>query len=265
MAATVNVSADPTFRCTSKTTLSFGMVPITASNLTDVWSTKINRQIQKNSCFKLSFSSAVDFKHYIEKAKQGSFDVLAVPPHIASYLIATAGFKPVAFLVWESSYLYVVPNDSRISSIDQIGGSTLALPDPLAGASILAKKAVSATHSDVNFQYYQNFNQVFDALLNDQADIGVVLSPFYNAYKKRIKIKVREIHSVPFPSHGMLISAPHTSEQNRAELFKVLAALKPNSDLFWHSFEAVSPQDIEKLHHDEMMSVEALKLLVTKD
>ena len=54
---------------------------------------------------------------------------------------------------------------------------------PLAGASILAKKEVSATHSDVNFQHYQNFNQIFGALLNDKTDVGVVLSPFYNAYK----------------------------------------------------------------------------------
>lgn len=263
MAAALNVSGDPAVDCTSKTALTFGMVPATSSSLTDVWVSKINRQILKSSCFKLSFGSAVDFQHYIDKANQGDFDVLAVPAHIASYLIATADFKPVAFLEWESSYLYVVPNDSNISSIDQIEGSTLALLDPLAEASILVKKEVSATHRNVNFQHFRHHSQIFNALVNAKMDVGVALSPIYNGYKKRVDMKIRVIHTVHFPSHGMLLAAPHTSEKNRTELFKAFAALEPNSDLFWQSFKSVSQQDVEKLHRDQVASVEALKILIS--
>jgi ABC-type phosphate/phosphonate transport system substrate-binding protein len=265
MIAAVSASADNTFRCHSKTTLSFGMVPMVSARLTDLWTSKINRQVQKKSCFKLSFSSAGDFEQYIDKARQGHFDVLAVPPHIASYLIATAGFKPVAFLVWESSYLYVVPDASSITSIDQIAGGTIALPDPLAEASILAQKEISVTHSDVSFQHYGNFNQIIKALLAGSTDVGIVLSPFYNAYKKRAGIKVRVVHEMPFPSHGMLLAAPHTSEYSRAKLFETLASFEANSGFFWKSFDAVSQQQIETLHRVQAASVETLKRLVGKD
>ncbi len=251
--------------CASKTTLSFGMVPLVSSNLSKVWASKINQQIPKGACFELSFSSAINLKHYIDKAKQGDFDVLAAPAHIASYLIANANFKPVAFLVWESNYLYVVPNNSNISAIDQFEGSTLALPDSLAEASILAQKEILANHSDVNFQYYQNYNQIISALLNGESDAGVILSPFYNGYKKHMDLKLKIIHTSPFPSHGMLIAAPHTSEYDQTELFKTLATLDSNSGLFWQSFEAVSQQEIEKLHLDQAATVETLKLLVSKD
>jgi len=260
---TVNSSADSV--CASPTTLSFGMVPIISANLTEVWAGRINRQVQKKGCYKLSFSSAADFEQYIDRAKNKAFDVLAVPAHIASYLIKTAGFKPVAFLVWESSYLYVVPNASSILSFEQIDGRSLALLEPLAEASILARKELADAHRDISFQYYRNFNQIVDALLKGRVDVGVVLSPFYNGYKKRTDIKIRPVHSVPFPSHGMLLAAPHTSEYDRAELFNTLAALEPNSDLFWQSFEPATQPEIEKLHLSQTRSVAALKLLLGKN
>jgi len=261
----VNVSADAAIPCTLRTSVSFGMPPISSANLTEVWTSKINRQIQKKSCFNLSFGSAVDFRRYMRKAKRGDFDVLAVPAHIASYLISTAGFKPIAVLVWESSYLYVVPAESTISSIDQIGGASLSLPDPLAEVSILAQAEVSSIHGAVDYQHLKNYNLIIQALLEARTDVGVVLSPFFNGYKKHINNKVRVIHTVPFPSHGMLLAAPHTSEYVQTELFNTLSILEPGSGFFWQAFERVSLQKIEHLHRVQAASVETLRILLEKD
>jgi len=258
----VTVSSSADSGCDSPTTLAFGMVPITSANLTEVWAGRINHQVQSNGCYTLSFSSAADFSQYIDKAKNKAFDVLAAPAHIASYLIETAGFIPVAFLVWESRYLYVVPDESSITSIDQIDGRSLALPEPLAEASILAREDMAAAQLNINYQYYKNFNQIFDALLKGRVDIGVVLSPFYNGYKERTNIRLRPVYSAPFPSHGMLLAAPHISEYDRLGLFNTLAALEPNSDLFWQSFESAPQHKIEALHLSQKRSVRALKSLI---
>lgn len=260
--AAVSISAETD--CDAPTPLTFGMVPITSANLTEVWAGRINRQVQKNGCYQLSFSSAHDFEQYIDKAKNKAFDVLAVPAHIASYLIETSGFKPVAFLVWESRYLYVVPNNSSIVSIDHLDDVTLALPEPMAEASILARQDMADLQQDISYQYFENFNQIFDALLKRRVDVGVVLSPFYNGYKERTNIQVRPVYSAPFPSHGMLIAAPHLSEQDRVGLFNTLAALEPNADLFWRSFEAAPDEAIKTLHSKQAQSVAALKILINK-
>lgn len=265
MTQAIASSANDTLKCESNVQLSFGMVPVTSASLTDIWASRINRAVRKRACVELSFSSAVDFKGYIKKAHQGDFDVLAVPAHMASYLIGTAGFKPIASLVWESRYLYVVPSDSPVASLADIGGRRLALSDPLSEVSILAAKDVSAHHSDIHFQHYKNFNQVFRALMNSGADVGVVLSPFYEGYKKRTESSVRVIHSAPFPNHGMLIAAPHVAKSDSLELFNGLAALDPSADLFWESFESVSALQVKKLHQDQRASVEALKLLITQN
>jgi len=240
------------------------MVPITSANLTEVWAARMNRQVQKNGCYQLSFSSAHDFEHYIEKANNKAFDVLAAPAHIASYLIETAGFKPVAFLVWESRYLYVVRNNSGIASIGRLNGRTLALPEPMAEVSILAKKEMADLQQNISYQHFSDFKQIFDALLEGRVDAGVVLSPFYNAYKKRTNIQLRPVYSAPFPSHGVLIAAPHVSEYNRVGLFNTLAALEPNADLFWQSFEPVTKDAIKALHLKQAQSVSTLKLLIDK-
>ena len=267
MACQTNLWANSATNCFSKGYLSFGMVPIASSRLIDLWSSNINRQIHKPACRKLRFTSSTDFKHYIEKAKNGEFDVLAAPAHIASYLINTANFKPVAFLIWESSYLYVVKNDSHISAIHHKDAQRFALPDAVSEASILAQAETNINDKQNNpdFSHYQHYNQIVKAVVNNQADIGVVLRPFYNAYKQRTKMKIQAIHESPFPSHGMLIAAPHTSNTDQAELFNALASLDPNSDLFWQSFEAVSPSQLEQFHHQQTPSVHTLKQLLKPD
>lgn len=263
MACQVNTWANSANNCFSKGQLSFGMVPIVSSSLIDLWSSNINRQIQKPQCRKLRFTSSTDFKHYIKKAKEGKFDVLAAPAHIASYLINTEKFKPVAFLVWESSYLYVVKNESHISAIDHKDAQRFALPDAVSEASILAQAETQRPNEDI--AYYQHYKQIVQAVVNKKADIGVVLLPFYKAYKKRTKMKVRAIHETPFPSHGMIIAAPHTSEQDQQYLFEALAALDAESGLFWQKFDAISPVELKKFHQQQTPSVHTLKQLLQQN
>lgn len=164
-------------------------VPIASPQLIDLWSSNIYRQIKKTACRKLSFTSSTDFKHYIQKAKSGKFDVLAAPVYIASYLISTTVFKLVAFLVWESSYLYVVKNNSHILAIDHKNAQRFALPDVISEASFLAQAETQQINTHVNLDYsrYQNYNQIVKAVVNDQADIGVVLLPFIRPTKNAQK------------------------------------------------------------------------------
>lgn len=255
--------------CYVKTPVAFGMVPAISSNITELWAARINRHIRSVSCLDVSFGSGANFSQYIDRARSGDFDVLAVPAHIASYLIKTSGFKPVAFLVWESSYLYAVKNDSSLMAVDDsvllslgdIHGLRVALPDPLAEASILAKQALPAKRGDISFDHYDHFGQIVSVLLSNQADIGILLSPFYNAYKKRSGLGLRIIYSAHFPSHGMVIAAPHVGEHVRSEMLRVLTALEENTDLFWESVKPVSEKDINVLHQNQAESVKALKAL----
>jgi len=80
-----------------------------------------------------------------------------------------------------------------------------------------------------------------------------------------INIDPGVVPSVPFPSQGMLITAPHTTKPERVELFSALAALKPSADLFWTFFEPVSAAHIKKRHHDQLAPLERLKLLPAQD
>lgn len=268
LSTTYSFASEPV-SCPLKPSVSFGMVPAISSNITEVWVSRINRHIRSVSCLNLSFGSGLNFSQYIDRARSGEFDVLAVPAHIASYLIKTSNFKPVAFLVWESSYLYVADNDSNLftvrgsglSSLGKTGGLTVALPDPLAEASILAKKELSALDGKIKFHHYDHFGQIVSALVNNKADVGILLSPFYNAYKKRRGLDIRPIHSAKFPSHGMLIAAPHMNDGIQSQLFNALTALEKNTDLFWESVEPVSVADIESLHRRQAVSVEVLNHL----
>lgn len=82
-------------------------------------------------------------------------------------------------------------------------------------------------------------------------------------------MKVQAIHESPFPSHGMLIAAPHTHththKHDQAQLFKALVSLDPYTDLFWQSFESISPPQLETFHQEQVPSVNALKQLLQQN
>lgn len=255
------VSAEP-LNCAERKTLTFGMIPFTSANITSMWMQKINREVKKKSCLNLDFSSANNFEKYIDKATQHEFDVMVTPPHIASYLIASFGFKPVATLVWDSSYLYFTPVPSSIESLEQFEGGTVALPDPWAEVSILVRAELSPQSGAIQYQYHQNFNQVMQALLDKRVDVGVLLSPFYQAYQTRIKGKIRLLRTMPFPSHGMLIAQPDSHDSDIIELFDLFSSFEKGTGLFWKSFQAVSKQQVIELHDKQKGSVAALQLLI---
>jgi len=258
-------SAQKPLPCAKATAVSFGMVPAISASLSSLWSKIINREMKKRSCLKLVFGSASNFRKYIEKAEQGHYDFLAVPAHIASYLITSAAFRPVAFLVWESSYLYIVPADSGINTIQQLSGHTVALPDPLTEASILAHADLSATSEPVVYRHYQGYGQTIQALLSAEVDAAVVLSPFFNRIPRQQHDALRVVHRVPFPFHGLLLAAPRTSEQQRQTMFTALAAFAPGAGFFWQSFQRVSNRQLSALHRSQQDSVAVLKGLINAD
>jgi len=249
-------------QCPEGTDVSFGMVPATSASITSLWSKKINRQMKLRSCLQLSFASASTFRRYIENAQQGQYDFLAAPAHIASYLIASASFTPVAFLVWESSYLYVVRAGSPFNAIEQLSAHTLALPDPLAEASIRAHADLSDRQVLANYSHYQSYSLAIRALFSNEVDAAVVLSPFYNRIPRLRQGSLRVLHSAPFPSHGLLLAAPHTEVQQRQEMFDALASFEPGAGFFWQSFAPVSDRQLTALHRSQQDSVPALKGLI---
>ncbi len=258
------LSADTTPPCATKTSYSFGMVPVASANLFTVWSEKINRELAKSSCYQLIFQSAGDFNRYIDKAKSNAFDILAVPAHLASYLISNHGYQSMAFLVWESKYLYVTRRDSKLSTLQQFEGIKLALPDPLAETSILVKADLKQLNKPVQYQHYQNYNLVLHALMDSSVDAAVMISPFYNGYKARphIENSTVVIHSMPFPSHGMLLAAPYITTDQRDTLLTNLASLKSGSGFLWDSFQPALPEQVKELHQKQKNSVDALEKML---
>ncbi|ARN76064.1 hypothetical protein BST96_19360 [Oceanicoccus sagamiensis] len=241
------------------------MVPVAAANLFAIWSGKINRELSKQSCYKFDFHSAANFKQFIDKAHNKTFDMVAVPAHLASYLINKEGYQPMAFLVWESRYLYITKTNSSLLTLQQFDGITLALPDPLTETSILAKAELEAINQSAQYQHYQNYNQVLHALMESSVDAAVMISPFYNGYKARphFNNSTQVIHSAAFPSHGMLLATENIGKQQREELFNTLASLESGSGFLWESFAPISSLQLETLHKNQAPSVATLEQLLS--
>ena len=85
---------------------------------------------------------------------------------------------------------------------------------------------------------------------------------FYEIYKPHIEKKIRLIHKVPFPSHGLLVARPEISDAEIAEMFEILSSFDQGAGFFWQIFRSISKDEIAQLHAKQKSSVAVLKELI---
>jgi phosphonate transport system substrate-binding protein len=89
--------------------------------------------------------SARDFKTFVERTRQGEYDILLTAPHLAWPARQEAGYRPLLKYVQPVRGMLVVRADSKIDSPEALRGRTIAIPDPIAVA-VLAVQAELAAH-----------------------------------------------------------------------------------------------------------------------
>jgi phosphonate transport system substrate-binding protein len=89
--------------------------------------------------------SARDFKTFVERTRQGKYDILLTAPHLAWLARQEAGYRPLLKYAQPARGMLVVRADSKFDSTEALRGRTIAIPDPIAVA-VLALQAELAAH-----------------------------------------------------------------------------------------------------------------------
>ena len=84
----------------------------------------------------VQFYTAPDFKAFIEHTQRGEYDLILTAPHFARLAQTDAGYVPLLGYTKELRGVVVVAKNSPISSLYDLRGKTIALPNRLALVSI---------------------------------------------------------------------------------------------------------------------------------
>ena len=125
--------------------LVFGVFPnMTAKQMVETYR-PLTDALEKTLQRHIVVYSARDFKTFVERTRQGEYDLLLTAPHLAWLARQDAGYRPLLKYAQPTHGLLVVKADSPFRAPDALRGHTVATADSLAVA-VLAMQAELAAH-----------------------------------------------------------------------------------------------------------------------
>jgi phosphonate transport system substrate-binding protein len=125
--------------------LVFGVFPnLTAKQIVAAYrplADSLEQQLQR----RVVLHSARDFKTFVERTRQGEYDILLTAPHLAWLARQDAGYRPLLKYAQPTRGLLVVKADSPFDKLGALRGHLIATADPIAVA-VLAVEADLAAH-----------------------------------------------------------------------------------------------------------------------
>jgi phosphonate transport system substrate-binding protein len=76
--------------------------------------------------------TAPDFASFVTRTRQGRYDLLLTPPHLAFLAVTEAGYRPLYAYANPIQGMLVVRKQASFQSLTDLKGQTIAMADPLA-------------------------------------------------------------------------------------------------------------------------------------
>ena len=194
--------------------LIFGVFPsMTAKQTVELYQ-PLARLMEKRLRRRVVIYSARDFKTFVERTRQGDYDILLTAPHLAWLARQDAGYRPLLKYAQPVRGLLVVKSTSPYRVADDLRGQTIATPDAIAVVT-LAVQADMAAHGlrrNVDYQtieYGTHLNAVMQVIQGRAAAAMVGLHPYRLLpdelrQQLRILIETAPLSSLMYLTHPRL-------------------------------------------------------------
>ena len=196
------------------TPLILGVFPsMTAKQTVELYQ-PLARLMEKRLRRRVVIYSARDFKTFVERTRQGDYDILLTAPHLAWLARQDAGYRPLLKYAQPVRGLLVVKSTSPYRVADDLRGQTIATPDAIAVVT-LAVQADMAAHGlrrNVDYQtieYGTHLNAVMQVIQGRAAAAMVGLLPYRlmpdeMRQQLRILIETAPLSSLMYLTHPRL-------------------------------------------------------------
>jgi len=239
-----------------KKAYTYALIPWVSPNIAHYFSQKIGDNF-KDNCIDILFNSASNYSQYLDKALKNSFDLLDVPPHIASYLVRYYKYKFVISEAVPAQTYLVTSAVSSIDSISDVDNKEVGFPDPLAMVTYIAK-ADFFNDVDVEIKYYSSHDKILKDILANKIDAGVIYSFLYNQMSEDLKANYRIVKKHHLSISGNVIAHPTLSEKEILSLQKILIQSKKRKTFYWKRLHVMTEAEEAILHKEQAPYVKML-------
>lgn len=206
--------------------LIFGVFPnMTAKQTVEIYrplANALERHLQR----RIVVYSARDFKTFVERTRQGEYDLLLTAPHLAWLARQNAGYRPLLKYVRPTQGLLVVKKASQFQAPDELRGRTIATADAIAVAvlAVQAEMAAEGLRHDTDYHSVDagtHFNAAMQ-VLNGRADAAMLGMHPYLLLPPEVRRQLRVLTKTPPLSSLMYLTHPRLRDREATAIRQAL-------------------------------------------
>lgn len=192
--------------------LAFGVFPhLTAKQMVETYR-PLADALEKRLQRRVVIYTARDFKTFIERTRQGEYDILLTAPHLAWLARQDAGYRPLLKYVQPVRGLLVVKSDSPFYAPDALRGRTIATADSIAVVvlALHAELAARGLRRTIDYQTTDSGTHLNAAMqvINGRADAAILGLPTYRLMPPELRQQLRVLAETPPLSSLMYLTHP---------------------------------------------------------
>lgn len=169
--------------------LSSGQIADRYAPLRDHLAKQLNRPV--------SLRSAPDFEAFIERTRQGEYDIIFTAPHMGRLAEKRDGYRALAQTGYSIVIVALTRKDGPINKITDLKGRSLAVGARLSMSYQMVDRELEkhglSIGRDVRFVNTSNFSNVLESLVRKEADAGATGTLLWDSASQEKHLVLREI------------------------------------------------------------------------
>lgn len=212
--------------------------------------------------------SARDFKTFVERTRQGDYDILLTAPHLAWLARQDAGYRPLLKYAHATRGLLVVKVGAPLDAPAALRGRTIAIADPVAIVA-LAMRSRLASEGVKPADYRTtdagtHFNAVMQ-VISGRADAAMLGMHPYLSLQPELRAQLRVVAETPPLSSLMFLAHPRLGDAEAEAARRALSgfAATPQGAAFMQrgGYGGFAPVDGSELRAFRPYALEARQML----
>ncbi len=254
----LGLALGPTATADDKTPLTLGVFPYVTPVQLASFHTPLKDYLAKSLQRPVTLVTAPDFESFVERTRQGQYDIIITAPHMGRLAETRDGYKRLAQTGHSSQGIFLTRKDSTIQKIEDLRGKTVMIAQKVSiiyqmSEHLLREKGLVPGES-VTIIETRTHNNAMQAPLRGEADASVTGTLLWRVLGEEQKGQMRVIGTTEEAPGFMLMANPRLSNRDIAKIRKLLLDFHrvPGSEAYfsttgYEKFDLIDDRVMKKL------------------
>ncbi|HLA75224.1 MAG TPA: phosphate/phosphite/phosphonate ABC transporter substrate-binding protein [Gammaproteobacteria bacterium] len=196
-----------TVASTSKKTLILGIFPyLNARSVVSAYQ-PVREYLEHSLDQPVQIYTAPDFKIFAQRTRDGEYDIVVTPPHLARLAQSKSGYIPLLRYAPDITAVIVVAKDDPIRSPADLRNKIIAVPDELAMVTLASKtwleKQGLRAERDYTFSAAKSHYDAIALVAHGKSSAAITSNRILNQLPNTLTRNVRVLISITIPTNVM--------------------------------------------------------------